>query len=563
VIDYKCSRCGEHMESPQSKAGMAERCPKCGLLNRVPNRPDHDAPAELPRAADPGTSAGPANAPRTGSIPMTAEDRPLARQLAERWIKGWPDLKLRCEKCNLEFTLAGTDGVPSLTCPSCGGTWSEEMCKYRLVDAAGILGVQLTEKLGNAPRPATVPVFEKDHPFARQFADEWFAEKPDATCFCERCHRTFRIAVAGGGASVTCPFCGFIPSEERCKNFISHEEDKAAVQLAGEMTENAQAPIGSEPPAARIQCRCSSCGALSEAPPNQSDQDEICPECGSKLTAADRLASELIAFNPDAATPCVRCKTSFSVLQSGMTCPHCGNALSERACEKALQYRRETMGDWRKIKRLGEFLSADPAGRKTPRFICPFCKSELPSLLAVRNFAYVTCPQCCHFHLYVYNGEAFESLRECERILQFRVEKSKKAKEQARARELAEAAKEIATGTHAEAGQANGGYVYALLNSTMPGLVKIGKTEREPEERAKELSNATGIATPFVVAYAERFNDCAAAEDYVHALLEQKGFRVAQNREFFCAPVKAVIQAIMKAKEREDRGGDPKPQSPV
>jgi Holliday junction resolvasome RuvABC ATP-dependent DNA helicase subunit len=102
-----------------------------------------------------------------------------------------------------------------------------------------------------------------------------------------------------------------------------------------------------------------------------------------------------------------------------------------------------------------------------------------------------------------------------------------------------------------------GGYVYALLNATMPGLVKIGKTEREPDERAKELSCGTGVATPFVVAYAEAFIDCSEAEGFVHALLEREGFRVAQNREFFCAPVKAVIQAIMKAKEREDQRGSP------
>jgi hypothetical protein len=95
----------------------------------------------------------------------------------------------------------------------------------------------------------------------------------------------------------------------------------------------------------------------------------------------------------------------------------------------------------------------------------------------------------------------------------------------------------------------------------MPGLVKIGKTEREPDERAKELSVVTGIPTPFLVAYEEWFKDCSAAEDYVHALLDEKGFRLAQNREFFCAPVKAAIQAIVKAKEREDRSGDLPPET--
>ncbi len=43
------------------------------------------------------------------------------------------------------------------------------------------------------------------------------------------------------------------------------------------------------------------------------------------------------------------------------------------------------------------------------------------------------------------------------------------------------------------------GYVYVLMNSSMRGLVKIGKTEREPEERAKELSASTGVPTPFMV----------------------------------------------------------------
>ena len=213
------------------------------------------------------------------------------------------------------------------------------------------------------------------------------------------------------------------------------------------------------------------------------------------------------------------------------------------------------MGDWRKIKRLGELLSEDSAARRAPRFTCPFCRFELPSSLAERNFARVECPRCHHDDVSVYNGEAFHSPRDCERVLEFRLEKRKKAEEKARERELAEAAKEIATETQPDRGQANGGYVYALLNSTMPGLVKIGKTEREPDERAKELSCGTGIPTPFVVAYAEWFKDCSAAEDCVHALFEQKGFRVAQNREFFCAPVKAAIQAIMKAKEREDQRG--------
>ena len=43
----------------------------------------------------------------------------------------------------------------------------------------------------------------------------------------------------------------------------------------------------------------------------------------------------------------------------------------------------------------------------------------------------------------------------------------------------------------------------------MPGLVKIGKTERDTDCRVKEFVLATGIPTSFVVAYEEWFEDCS------------------------------------------------------
>ena len=38
---------------------------------------------------------------------------------------------------------------------------------------------------------------------------------------------------------------------------------------------------------------------------------------------------------------------------------------------------------------------------------------------------------------------------------------------------------------------------YVLVNESMPGLVKIGKTTQSVEKRMKELSSPTGIASPF------------------------------------------------------------------
>ena len=62
----------------------------------------------------------------------------------------------------------------------------------------------------------------------------------------------------------------------------------------------------------------------------------------------------------------------------------------------------------------------------------------------------------------------------------------------------------------------NAGYIYVLINASMPGLIKVGMTTNTPEERAEQLSSATGVPTPFVVAYQRYVNDCAAAEEFVH-----------------------------------------------
>lgn len=96
------------------------------------------------------------------------------------------------------------------------------------------------------------------------------------------------------------------------------------------------------------------------------------------------------------------------------------------------------------------------------------------------------------------------------------------------------------------------GFLYILANSSMPGLVKVGKTARSPGERASELSAATGLPTPFIVVYEQLFHDCGAAESFVHAYLAQKGYRVSDNREFFNAPANVVVRAICLAPEPID-----------
>ena len=89
------------------------------------------------------------------------------------------------------------------------------------------------------------------------------------------------------------------------------------------------------------------------------------------------------------------------------------------------------------------------------------------------------------------------------------------------------------------------GWIYVLVNSSMPGLVKVGKTTRNHAQRADELSSVTGIATPFVVAFDRHFQDCDQAETLVHSELARRGHRVAANREFFRSSSGDVIRVVL------------------
>jgi hypothetical protein len=97
------------------------------------------------------------------------------------------------------------------------------------------------------------------------------------------------------------------------------------------------------------------------------------------------------------------------------------------------------------------------------------------------------------------------------------------------------------------------GYVYILTNPSLPGLVKIGKTHRSPEERARELSDLSGVPTPFVVAFSIMVSNCGLAETMAHQRLS--AHRVADNREFFSVTVQEAVK-VLKAIVREiDEGG--------
>ena len=93
------------------------------------------------------------------------------------------------------------------------------------------------------------------------------------------------------------------------------------------------------------------------------------------------------------------------------------------------------------------------------------------------------------------------------------------------------------------------GYIYILRNESMPTLLKIGRTARSPRERIAELSSATGVPTPFDLAFDAYVDDCARAEVYVHAVLEEAGHRAAANREFFNVDLNTAIAVVIQAQK--------------
>jgi len=84
------------------------------------------------------------------------------------------------------------------------------------------------------------------------------------------------------------------------------------------------------------------------------------------------------------------------------------------------------------------------------------------------------------------------------------------------------------------------GYVYCLTNDCMPGIVKIGMTLDDPEERARELSSVTGVPAAFCVAISKRIVNPRAKEQALHELLSSLGFRVNNKREFFSCSLNIV-----------------------
>lgn len=83
------------------------------------------------------------------------------------------------------------------------------------------------------------------------------------------------------------------------------------------------------------------------------------------------------------------------------------------------------------------------------------------------------------------------------------------------------------------------GWVYIISNESMPRLVKIGYSTKDPELRAKELNNA-GLAFPYVVEYDILLENPYYVEQETHKRLMYKN----KGKEWFDCTVEEAIVAI-------------------
>lgn len=82
------------------------------------------------------------------------------------------------------------------------------------------------------------------------------------------------------------------------------------------------------------------------------------------------------------------------------------------------------------------------------------------------------------------------------------------------------------------------GFIYCLTNQYMPGICKIGYTDRAPSQRCRELSSSTSAPFDFDLMFYVELEGASTVEREIHAALD--GQRINPGREFFsCTPAEA------------------------
>lgn len=102
------------------------------------------------------------------------------------------------------------------------------------------------------------------------------------------------------------------------------------------------------------------------------------------------------------------------------------------------------------------------------------------------------------------------------------------------------------------------GFIYVAKNQAMPGLLKIGYTEKVPTARVNELFT-TGVPEPFEIAYYCLAENAKSLESTIHHRLES--YRSRKNREFFRVELESVLHVVSSVCTPEHEWQIPNPPS--
>jgi len=88
------------------------------------------------------------------------------------------------------------------------------------------------------------------------------------------------------------------------------------------------------------------------------------------------------------------------------------------------------------------------------------------------------------------------------------------------------------------------GYIYCFSNPCMPGILKVGMTERTPVIRLGEAnaSDTWRPPIPYKIEFAKKVSDASGKEKTLHTLLEQYTERINPRREFFRVSPEEVLK---------------------
>lgn len=91
--------------------------------------------------------------------------------------------------------------------------------------------------------------------------------------------------------------------------------------------------------------------------------------------------------------------------------------------------------------------------------------------------------------------------------------------------------------------------IYVLINESMPGLCKIGRTNQPIQQRLRTLSSQTAVPLPFECFYAKKVINAQEIEEWLKELFKEN--RINPRREFFSAPPAKVVLALKPIKGEE------------